>query len=97
MLAVTALSALALFLEGRSMPDGHVLSDEIAQLQFNTSVGGHKLGLEQYLADQGYKHLIDYHPASRFWDFQGVEAGGLAVLSIALLVLAVWLVCRRAA
>jgi ABC-2 family transporter protein len=79
-------------------PDGHILGgDDIAQLQYNSSAAGHKAGLDQYLATQGYKHLIDYHPASRFWDFQAIEAGGLTVLSIALLVLAVWLVRRRAA
>jgi ABC-type transport system involved in multi-copper enzyme maturation permease subunit len=79
-------------------PDGHVLSgDEIAQLQYQTANAGHKQNLDTYLASQGYKHLVSYQPASRFWSFQAIEAGGLTVLSIVLLAVAVWLVRRRAA
>jgi uncharacterized protein (TIGR03382 family) len=40
---------------------------------------------------------VTYQPASRFWAFQAIEAGGLAVLTVALLLAAVWLVRRRAA
>jgi ABC-type transport system involved in multi-copper enzyme maturation permease subunit len=79
-------------------PDGHKLSgNELADLQYKTASAGHKLNLDQYLTSQGYKHLVNYQPASRFWSFQAIEAGGLTVLSIILLAVAVQLVRRRAA
>ncbi|MFC4046391.1 ABC transporter permease [Dactylosporangium siamense] len=79
-------------------PDGHALTgNQVADLQYRAAEGGHKLDLGQYLADQGYRHLASYHPESRFWSFQAIEAGGLAAVSVALLILAIWLVRRRAA
>jgi hypothetical protein len=38
-----------------------------------------------------------YQPASRFWEFQAIEAGIFAALTLAVLGVAVWLLHRRAA
>jgi len=78
-------------------PDGHVLSgDEVNTLQFTTATAGHKLDAAAYLAAQGYRYTGYYQPASRFWALQSIEAGGLALLALACIVGAVWLVRRRA-
>jgi hypothetical protein len=53
--------------------------------------------LAQCFAQHGYTQLTSYQPASRFWAFQGIEAGWLLALSLLLMALTVWLVHRRAA
>jgi hypothetical protein len=79
-------------------PNGRVLTPmDVDDLRGNAVQSGHKLDYVQYLAQQGYHHIATYQPANRFWAFQSIEAGGLAVLSAAFLVAAVWLVRRRAA
>ncbi len=45
----------------------------------------------------GLRLRITYHPGSRFWAFQGIEAGIYLVLAALLFGLAVWLVRRRIA
>jgi hypothetical protein len=51
----------------------------------------------QYLSQHGYQQVSSYQPASRFWPFQLIEFGWLAVLSVALLGASFWLLRRRAA
>ena len=41
-----------------------------------------------------YTHAV-YHPASRFWLFQGIEAGIFTALALALLIFSVWWIRRR--
>lgn len=72
-------------------------SSQMADSTYNAAESGHKLDAAQYLYQQGYVHTVVYQPASRFWTMQFIEAGGLAVLSAAFLITAVWLVRRRAA
>ncbi|MGH3415427.1 MAG: ABC transporter permease [Actinocrinis sp.] len=79
-------------------PTGTVLnSSQLSDLLYNASVAGHKFDAYPYLYSRGYVHTEVYQPAGRFWDLQFIEAGGLAVLSLALLVAAVWFVRHRAA
>jgi ABC-2 family transporter protein len=53
------------------------------------------LGAVQYLMQHGYTLWTTYQPASRFWPFQWIEAGGLVALSVLLIAATVWLVRRR--
>jgi ABC-type transport system involved in multi-copper enzyme maturation permease subunit len=79
-------------------PTGTVLnSSQVAEDLYKASAAGHKFDGAQYLYQHGYVHTVVYQPASRFWALQGIEAGGLVVLSAALLLAALWLVRRRAA
>jgi hypothetical protein len=50
----------------------------------------------QYLIQHGFTQWTSYQPDSRYWPFQGIEFGWLALLSVVLLGLAVWRVRRRA-
>ena len=47
------------------------------------------------LGSHGFHTLITYQPASRFWDFQGIEAGIFLVLAAALVTVAYWIVQSR--
>jgi hypothetical protein len=49
----------------------------------------------QYLMHHGYTLWTTYQPASRFWPFQIIEAGGLLALSVLLIAATVWLVRSR--
>ena len=52
---------------------------------------------QQYLASLGWKRLVTFQPADRFWTFQGIESAifvGLALLAIGA---AVVLLRRRSA
>jgi len=50
-----------------------------------------------YLLSLGWKRVVTYQPAGRFWDFQAIETGILLVLAAALIVGALALVRRRPA
>ena len=50
----------------------------------------------QYLSQHGYTAWTSYQPDSRYWTFQWIEFGWLAVLSLLLLGATLWLVRRRA-
>ncbi len=41
-----------------------------------------------------YTHAV-YHPASRFWLFQGIEAGIFTALALALLGFSIWWIRTR--
>jgi hypothetical protein len=47
------------------------------------------------LAAHGYRGYVTYQPASRFWAFQGIEAGIFVVLAAALLAVTFWVLKRR--
>ena len=51
----------------------------------------------QYLLSHGYQQVTSYQPARRFWPFQWIEFGWLAILSVILLGVTFWLLRRRAA
>jgi ABC-type transport system involved in multi-copper enzyme maturation permease subunit len=72
-------------------------SSQVADDLYSAAAAGHKLDGAQYLFQHGYVHTVIYQPASRFWALQSIEAGGLIILSTAMLLAAVWLVRRRAA
>ena len=50
-----------------------------------------------YLSAHHYTQWWTYQPAGRFWHFQFIEGGWLLALSLVLIAVTVWLVCRRAA
>jgi hypothetical protein len=47
-----------------------------------------------YLVSVGWKRVITYQPAGRFWTFQLIEAGLFAALAVAIVLTAIWLVRR---
>jgi hypothetical protein len=47
-----------------------------------------------YILTLGWKRLLSYQPAGRFWTFQLLEAGLFVTLAAAVVVLALWLVRR---
>jgi hypothetical protein len=49
-----------------------------------------------HLARLGYREVLSYQPAGRYWQFQFIEAGWLLALVVLLLAATVWLVRRRA-
>jgi hypothetical protein len=56
--------------------------------------GGRGIG-PQCLARSGFHRFATYQPASRFWAFQGIEAGIFLVLALALVGFTVWRVLSR--
>src|SRR5579872_4159031 len=50
-----------------------------------------------YLVTLGWKRIISYQPADRFWMFQAFEAGLFIALSTLIVTLALWLVRRTPA
>ena len=49
----------------------------------------------QCLASHGFRQMLTYQPASRFWAFQGIEAAIFVVLAAALVGFAIWWVLGR--
>lgn len=49
-----------------------------------------------YLIQRGYTQVTSYQPDSRYWTFQWIELGWLAVLSLALIGTTLWLLRRPA-
>jgi hypothetical protein len=47
------------------------------------------------LASHGFRTLITYQPASRFWAFQGIEAGIFITLAAVLIAIAYRMVLTR--
>ena len=52
---------------------------------------------QTYVDSLGWKRLVSYQPAGRFWTFQLLEAGLFCGLAVAILAAAVWLVRRAPA
>jgi hypothetical protein len=49
---------------------------------------------QTYLVTLGWKRVVAYQPASRFWTFQLIEAGIFVALAVAVVLATVWLVRR---
>jgi hypothetical protein len=64
---------------------------------FVVGPGGSSIDPVHYLLQHGYSQWTSYQPDSRYWSFQWVEFGWLAVLSLLLLAVTLWMVRRRAA
>jgi hypothetical protein len=54
-----------------------------------------RAGVSSCLDRLGYHNLVSYHPASRYWPFQWMEAGLYIALAIGLVILAVVYTLRR--
>jgi hypothetical protein len=52
---------------------------------------------QTYLVTLGWKRIVAYQPAGRFWTFQLIEAGIFVALAVAVVVFTVWLVRRTPA
>jgi DMSO/TMAO reductase YedYZ heme-binding membrane subunit len=52
---------------------------------------------QQYLASLGWRRILTFQPASRFWTFQGIETSIFLALALAAVVAAVLLLRRRPA
>lgn len=50
---------------------------------------------QQYLVSLGWRRVITYQPAGRFWEFQGIETAIFLALGLAAVAIAVVLVRRR--
>jgi hypothetical protein len=50
-----------------------------------------------YILTLGWRRVISYQPAGRFWTFQLLEAGLFAALAVALVLVSLWLVRRTPA
>ena len=50
-----------------------------------------------YLLSLGWKRIVTYQPAGRFWEFQGIETAIFLVLALGAIACAVWLLRRRPA
>jgi hypothetical protein len=50
---------------------------------------------QSYILTLGWKRVISYQPADRFWTFQAIEAGIFVALAVAAVLLTLWLVRRR--
>jgi hypothetical protein len=50
-----------------------------------------------YIVSVGWKRVVSYQPAGRFWTFQLIEAGLFVALALAIVLAAVWLVRRTPA
>ncbi|MDQ6948955.1 MAG: ABC transporter permease subunit [Actinomycetota bacterium] len=76
---------------------GHRLSEgELAQL-YNQAAAANaaKGGVDLYIRSHGYLSWMDYQPAARFWEFQGIEAAIFVGLAVVLLAFTVWWVRSR--
>jgi ABC-2 family transporter protein len=56
-----------------------------------------RLDAQEYLVSLGWRRSISFQPADRFWTFQAIEAGVFVALSVATVLLMLWLVRRRPA
>ncbi|MGH3497322.1 MAG: ABC transporter permease subunit [Nocardioidaceae bacterium] len=64
---------------------------------FQAGPGSSTIDPVQYLLQHGYTQWTSYQPDSRYWPFQWMEFGWLAVLSLVVLATTLWLVRRRSA
>ena len=78
---------------------GRVLGDRMGIDEFpaacRTAVLGGKGIRGQCLAEHGWHQMFTYQPDSRFWAFQGIEAGIFVVLALVLVGFATWWVLKR--
>jgi hypothetical protein len=75
-------------LHGKALGGGFRLPAQCASGQ------GERNG-RQCLADLGYRYVVHYQPASRYWPFQWVEFTGFVALAAVLVGLAWFTVLRR--
>ncbi len=85
--------------QGLVSPSGRSLG---AGIDFNqlpaacrTVTPGGKGLLGQCLVSHGFRQIVTYQPDSRFWAFQGIEAGIFVILAAALAGFSVWWVLGR--
>jgi hypothetical protein len=80
-------------------PHGHLLGDHFSLSQLPAACrsafpGGQGLRASCFAA-HGFRELLSYQPANRFWAFQGIESGIFVLLAAVLLLFAYRWVLRR--
>ena len=75
-----------IFLHGKALRGAFRLPAQCASGQGN---------VRQCLADLGYRYVVHYQPANRYWPFQWVESTGFVALAAVLVGLAWFTVLRR--
>lgn len=76
---------------------GHPLADATVFQTCNPQALNSKIDLIHCIHNQGWLAFTTYQPANRFWPFQGIEAGIIVTLAVALLALAIWRLRTRIA
>jgi hypothetical protein len=56
-----------------------------------------RIDANEYLLSLGWRRVVTFQPADRFWAFQSIEAGIFLVLALALVAATVWVVRRAPA
>jgi len=76
---------------------GHVISGGNSAFRDCVTETGNRVGgaIDSCLAERGIVNSVVYHPASRFWLFQGIETAIFLGLAAALVAVTVWWVTRR--
>jgi hypothetical protein len=85
---------------------GWILSDTLVDASGRSITAGREdlavlhaqhagIDAQTYLVTLGWKRIIAYQPASRFWTFQLIEAGIFAGLAVLVVLATIWLVRRR--
>jgi hypothetical protein len=59
------------------------------------TAGPNPQGIAACLTEHGYRQVLSYQPASRFWAFQGIETGIFLVLAAVLITVTFWVLKRR--
>lgn len=69
---------------------GHSVTDQQMISACPPALNTSKQGIPDCMSVHGFRTLDIFQPAGRFWTLQGIEAGILLVVTLLLLVLAVW-------
>jgi hypothetical protein len=80
---------------GTSLAPGIGLAPDHVPGPCTTALPGGKEALSQCLSRHGFHQIVTYQPDSRFWAFQGIEAGIFLVLAFALVGFTAWRVLTR--
>jgi hypothetical protein len=75
-------------------PSSHAVGDGALRVPGGCRGATHG-GVDQCLGRLGFHSLVEYHPASSYWRFQGIEAGRFILAAVVLLVVAVRTILRR--
>lgn len=74
-----------------STPTAHVV---LSRAAIATQTSTEKNALANWLLQHHYQYWLSYQPAGRYWIFQAVEGGALALAALLIVALAVWAIDR---
>jgi hypothetical protein len=76
-------------------PSRHDVAGINVRVPAGCPAGATSRAVEQCLGRLGFHSVVEYHPASSYWRFQGIEAGLFILAAVVLLVVAVRTILRR--